>query len=117
MFAIGVTSVDMNTGNRYFDVSMTYTHVDNGVKTKHSVPLTACNRTVWANLGFASSYDRLGFSKWLCPSPDLALILQGKYTSDVFIYYKIALSQCNATLNPLRPCVSSATIQNYLNLN
>jgi hypothetical protein len=52
MFAVGVTGVDMNTGNRFFDISIVETLVINGTKTKHTIPLYPCSQSVWANLGF-----------------------------------------------------------------
>jgi hypothetical protein len=52
MFAVGVTTIDMNTGNRYFDISIVETTVINGTKTKTNIPLYPCSQSVWAKLGF-----------------------------------------------------------------
>lgn len=42
MFAIGMDNIDMNTGERYFDVFMEFRHYYGAVKDKVSVPLIPC---------------------------------------------------------------------------
>ena len=75
MFAIGVnivimqlTGLDMNSGNRYFNVSATATSTVNGSRVKKAFLLTPCTLAMWKDLGdnFVYLYNKLGFSKWLC---------------------------------------------------
>ena len=63
------------------------------------------------------TYDRIGFDKWLCPGDGTTISLQGKYSSDIFKYYKFGVRKCNTTspLSTTRPCVNSTTIEAFLN--
>lgn len=55
-FMIGLSGVDMNSGIRYFDVSMTYTAHNNSVnssrKIRNKASLTQCKMESW------SSFDK-----------------------------------------------------------
>ena len=110
MFAIGLTQLDMNQGERYFDIYMQFRHYGTHGRTKTYIPLVACTKQPWMNIGLGDSFDRLGFDKWLCPSPDTELELEGKFTSKDFKFYKFAVKKCNPALDINRPCIADATI-------
>lgn len=116
MFAVGViceimqlTGVDMNTGARYFNWQAQASSVINGTKVKSFMTLQPCTIDMWEPLGsnFVYMYNKLGFSKWLCPAPGQLVEIQGKYSSDVFRYIKIYLTTCTGTVNG-QGCKTSA---------
>ena len=43
------------------------------------------------------TYDRIGFDKWLCPGDKTRISLQGKYSSDIFKFYKFGVKKCDTT--------------------
>ena len=43
------------------------------------------------------TYDRIGFDKWLCPGDGTTISLQGKYSSDIFKFYKFGVKKCDTT--------------------
>lgn len=61
----------MNTGNRYFGVSVVITKVINGAKSKVNLLMGPCKYDEWLQLGehFGYLYNKLQFQKWLCPQP------------------------------------------------
>lgn len=73
LFALGITNLDIspNATVRYFDFSLTQKAVlkIDGTNIPTTIQLVACNRSDWAALGqdFATYYDTIGFSTWLCP--------------------------------------------------
>ncbi len=57
-------------------------------------------------------YDRIDLDKWLCPPDNLTITLQGKYSSDIFRFYKFGVKKCNETSpeSATRPCVDNTAI-------
>jgi hypothetical protein len=91
MFAIGITGLDLNNGPRYFDVIMQGKDQNVTQKTTTPINLIPCEREVWANLGFGDTFDKLNLTQWLCADPNITLELQGKFTSNNFLYYKFGV--------------------------
>lgn len=67
MFAIGLDNIDVNSGDRYFDISMQFRHYNATHKLKINKPLSPCTRSQWEAVGFGSIYDKLSLNRWLCP--------------------------------------------------
>lgn len=118
MFAIGLNGIDMNTGPRYFNFQVLTTQIINGTKTKSAINLVPCVSEMWAQLGsdYTAMFDRLGLQSWLCPSAGQLVELQGKYSSELFKYLKISVTQCNGTING-QGCRSATEVQDYLTAN
>lgn len=117
MFALGIEGVDMSQGMRYFDVYMQARYNEGAVKKRTTIGLIPCTKQPWEAIGKADVFDRLSLGKWLCPPEDLRLEFEGKFTSKSFRFYKIAVTKCNETLYPDRPCASDSAIENYLDDN
>ena len=66
------------------------------------------------NETFGEFYDRLSLYEWLCPPYHQKIILQGKFTSEFFKYYKITAKKCDPNLDLSRPCVNESAINDYL---
>jgi hypothetical protein len=62
-------------------------------------------------------FDRQGLQNWLCLPPNTTLTFQGKYTSDIFKYIKIAARACSATVGDSRTCASQSYINNTISTN
>ena len=73
---------------------MQFRSYDQNHRNKTFVPLSACKREQWSSINesLGETYDRLGLSTWLCPENGTTFELQGKYTSDVFKFYKFAVT-------------------------
>ena len=50
----------------------------------------------------------------MCPQKNTTFQLIGKFTSDLFQFYKIAVKACDAGLDPTRPCVKQSQLQEYV---
>jgi hypothetical protein len=42
MFAVGITGIDLNQGDRWFDITFENTSIIDAVKTKNSISLQKC---------------------------------------------------------------------------
>lgn len=93
MFAVGVTGINLNQGNRWFTVYMEKRVYDSNGKNKFTVPLGQCHKQQWTRIKkqLENVYDKMGFDTWLCPPDGLTIELQGKFSSDVFKHYKIGV--------------------------
>jgi hypothetical protein len=47
MFAVGINNLDMNTGERYFDLKLSQFTKKDGITTEIEVGLVPCDRDVW----------------------------------------------------------------------
>lgn len=108
----------MNSGARYFNWYAQATSVVYRKKTKVKILLQPCTVDMWSPLGesFVTLYNKLGFSKWLCPAQDQLVQIQGKYSSDIFRYIKIYLKNCSGTENG-QGCKTSDEVANYITAN
>lgn len=102
-----LTGVNMSASPRYFNFKAVATAVVGGAKTKVTLALQPCSLSQFSNHGqsIIDSYTRANLSQWLCPVPNQTISLQGKYTSNIFKYIKISVSQCTGA-----DCYDSATI-------
>lgn len=73
MFAIGLDGIDVNRGERYFDLYMQFRHYNSTHKIRTNIQLEPCKREDWENLGFGDAFDRLNLTRWLCPSSTTVL--------------------------------------------
>jgi hypothetical protein len=73
-FMIGLSGVDMNSGIRYFDVSMTYAAYNNSVNSSRKImnktSLGPCKMESWSSFdkSIIESVHILNPEKWLCPA-------------------------------------------------
>lgn len=56
-------------------------------------------------------YESQKLEQFLCPSPNYVLELDGKYSSDTFLYWRISVSKCDPTLDTSRPCASDSELE------
>jgi hypothetical protein len=75
MFSVGIDQLDMNHGERYFDVIMEKKHFSVLGKINTTIPLNPCKLAQWGNINreLGKTYDRLNLNKWLCPPTSLVL--------------------------------------------
>lgn len=50
MFAIGITDLDLNSGERWFDIYMENRTYAGANRTRSKVNLTKCNKQQWTKL-------------------------------------------------------------------
>ena len=122
MFAIGITSMDLSSSQRYFDIVLTsksYTkNGSNTIKKTQYIPLTPCNISQWSGISdsMQNSYSSLSFNQWLCPPTGYVFPLQGKFTSNIFKFAQIMVSKCtNNTLYPNTTCKNASDVTTFLN--
>lgn len=48
MFALGIETLDVNYGERYFDIYMQFRNYNSTHKTKTNIPLKVCARDKWS---------------------------------------------------------------------
>ena len=48
MFAVGINNLDMNSGERYFDIKLSQFVTLNGIPKEIEVGLVPCQRSVWS---------------------------------------------------------------------
>jgi hypothetical protein len=81
--------------------------------------LIPCTIGEWNSVdpSFGSTFNRLGLNNWLCLPPNITLEFQGKYSSDVFKYAKIAVQNCTIAAGDNRTCASPSFINNFITAN
>ena len=64
MFAVGIDHLDMNEGDRYFDVVMKKKHFSVLGRINTTVPLQPCKLYQWGNINrqLGKTYDRLNLN-------------------------------------------------------
>ena len=69
MFAIGINGLNLNEGDRWFDISMYYRSYEPDGRKSTRMSLIPCKKAQWTyvNQSFGDTYDQLSFNKWLCP--------------------------------------------------
>ena len=83
MFAVGITDLNLNEGDRWFDVYMQYRSYDAQFRNRSSVPLQQCTKEQWTSINetYGEFFDKLKLEEWLCPESNATMHLQGKFTS------------------------------------
>lgn len=101
MFAIGLNSINMNTGLRYFNVLIDQYVSINQTKSKRTIEAGPCTAEMWKSLGdgYISIFNRLKMQDWLCPNPGQLVEFQGKFSSEYFRYIRITLTTCSGVVN------------------
>jgi hypothetical protein len=115
MFAIGVTNFNLtDPTTKYFNIEFSQ-KISNPKKTIFYT-LVPCSRSTWTSAypGIGDTFDRRKLQYWLCLPPNISLTFQGKFTSDVFQYVKIALKACSPTVGDNRTCVNQTVIDNMI---
>ena len=64
-----MNGVNLNEGDRWFDISMQFRSYGPDGRNKTYMNLVPCEKSQWTkvNESFGDVYDRLHFSEWLCP--------------------------------------------------
>ncbi|CAD8116551.1 unnamed protein product [Paramecium sonneborni] len=111
MFAL---SIDQNnfTTNPFFNISVEqriHTRSLDGSlnKTTIQIPLQPCildrfNQVVQnsgIDLDFNNEYHYLGMNNWLCPAQNYSFQLEGTYSSEIFKFIKIVVTECQNNSN------------------
>jgi hypothetical protein len=95
LFALGINGIDLNdAATKYFNVRFSQrNNIKNGARLRTYHDLVPCNRTVWTQVDqrLGETFDRLGFTSWLCLPPGIDMEFEGKYSSDIFKYIKISV--------------------------
>lgn len=94
MFALGLEGVNLNEGDRWFNIELKFKSYSSEGRAVELLPLVPCSRQHWTSVQkeFGEIYDRFGFQSWLCPANNSTFQLQGKYTSEVFKFYEIKVN-------------------------
>ncbi len=84
MFGVEVWHHDLNTGKRYFDVTLTNTIYDYGQPSNRSVqyPLEPCRMDHWdGHPEIQSNFNTLFIKNWMCLPKNVSYEIKGKYAS------------------------------------
>ncbi|CAD8066755.1 unnamed protein product [Paramecium primaurelia] len=129
MFALAIEQNNFNT-NPYFNITLKqriYTRLNNGtiIKQDSFIDLIPCTidrfQNIFNNQNFTDQFISLGLSEWLCPHYNYSIRLSGGYTSQIFEFTKITVSECsnytdnNQILTWKPKCASSFDRDNHLN--
>lgn len=121
MFALGLTGISYKNSIQYFSIYMQKVDQTPTKKAKADIPLGLCTKSQWTRINntFDNVYDRLGFGGWLCPPDGTVVQLQGKYSSDMFKYYKIGVVACTAATAAAfnQTCATAAQITSFISAN
>jgi len=88
----------MNTGDRYFNIIASNTIVNNGNKQRNIIDLQPCSFDQWSKFG-DNLFTKLNLNQWLCPKSGINIELEGRFSSEIFKYIKIGLSNCTGKIN------------------
>ncbi|CAD8190743.1 unnamed protein product [Paramecium octaurelia] len=128
MFAIAVEQPEFNT-QPFFNLTLKqrrYIRSSDGTINKSDtfIDLIPCTedrfQNIFKNQNFTPQFSSLNLQEWLCPQYNYSIILSGGYTSDLFEFVKIAVSDCsnntasNSLLSWKPQCASSQTRDKYL---
>ncbi|CAD8072309.1 unnamed protein product [Paramecium primaurelia] len=128
MFAIAIEQPQFNTFP-FFNITLKqriYTRSSNGTIYKNDtfIDLIPCTQDRFQNIfkdqNFTPQFTSLKLQEWLCPQYNYSIILSGGYTSDLFEFVKIAVSDCsndtasNTILSWKPKCSSSQNRDLYL---
>ncbi|CAD8198882.1 unnamed protein product [Paramecium octaurelia] len=103
MFALAIEQKQFNT-NPYFNITLKqriYTRLSNGtiIKQDQFIDLIPCTIDRFQNIfntqNFSDQFNSLGLSEWLCPQYNYSIKLSGGYTSEVFEFTKITVTECS----------------------
>jgi hypothetical protein len=88
MFAIGLNSINMNVGLRYFNLNVNSFKVINGTKTEVPLKMVQCRPEMWEKLGenHVETFNKLNFQEWKCPEVNQTVEFQEKFSSEIFKY-------------------------------
>ncbi|CAD8126731.1 unnamed protein product [Paramecium sonneborni] len=129
MFALAIEQNEFNT-NPYFNITLKqriYTRLTNGtlIKQDSFIDLIPCSldrfQNIFNNQNFTDQFISLRLSEWLCPQYNYSIRLSGGYTSQVFQFTKITVSECsnqtenNQILTWKPQCASTKDRDNHLN--
>lgn len=86
MFGVEIWHHDLNTGDRYFDISLVNQNYNFGETTNLSKPylLEPCTRDHWRGYpNILKQFDDLNMHYWLCLPQGIDYEIGGKYSSPV----------------------------------
>ncbi|CAD8121273.1 unnamed protein product [Paramecium sonneborni] len=103
MFALAIEQAQFNTVP-FFNITLKqriYTRFANGTLHKNDtfIDLIPCTQDrfqkIFNNQNFSSQFASLNLQEWLCPQHNYSIQLSGGYTSDIFQFVKITVSECS----------------------
>ncbi|CAK81194.1 unnamed protein product (macronuclear) [Paramecium tetraurelia] len=128
MFALAVDQTNFNT-LPFFNITLkqrTYTRSSDGSLNKQDnfIDLIPCTQDrfqkIFKNQDFSVQFSQLKLEEWLCPQLNYSIQLGGSFTSDIFEFVKITVSECsnnsnsNSILSWKPQCASTQARDRYL---
>ncbi|CAD8210201.1 unnamed protein product [Paramecium pentaurelia] len=128
MFALAVDQPNF-IGRPFFNITIKqriYTRSPNGTLNKDDrfIDLIPCTKDrfqkIFKNQDFSSQFSQLKLEEWLCPELNYSIKLGGSFTSEVFEFVKITVSECsnnsnsNSILSWKPECASTQARDRYL---
>ncbi|CAD8089546.1 unnamed protein product [Paramecium sonneborni] len=128
MFALAVDQPNFST-LPFFNLTVKqriYTRFSNGSLNKQDnfIDLIPCTQDrfqkIFKNQDFSTQFSQLKLEEWLCPQLNYSIKLGGSFTSDVFEFVKITVSECsnnsnsNSILSWKPQCASTQARDRYL---
>jgi hypothetical protein len=114
IIGVGISGLNLSSTQRYFDITM-FTQVFSYGKLINKIyhDLQPCQYDQWAHINElgGSSFNSAGLNGFLCPSSNVTVELEGKYTSESFKLMVINIGKCNNSTDPQRPCVDDSVIR------
>lgn len=109
IIAVGITDLNLSSAERYFDISLSTQVFSYGNFVNETIhQLEPCRYEQWASVNSigANSYEKLRLNSFLCPSRNVSVELQGKYSSEMFKLLRLRIGKCFDSTDPSRPCAS-----------
>jgi hypothetical protein len=113
IFGVGISGLNLSDTRRYFDITLSTQVFSYGsLIAEYWQDLQPCKYEQWAHVSAAGakSYDQLRMNGFLCPTPNVTVELQGKFTSETFKLLRLKIGKCKNETDPSRPCVSQSTV-------
>ena len=113
MLAFGILNLNMNSGKRFFDITLEQKHFTGNptnVTNSSIIPFVPCKKSKWTGINeqIDQSYDNLKLDELYCAQTDSKLELEGRWSSKTIKVGQITIKICteNNTLYPNTTCAS-----------
>ncbi|CAD8210004.1 unnamed protein product [Paramecium octaurelia] len=128
MFALAIDQPNFTT-LPFFNITLKqriYTRTSDGslIKQDNFIDLIPCTQDrfqkIFKNQDFSAQFSQLKLEEWLCPQLNYSIQLGGSFTSDIFEFVKITVSECsnnsnsNSILSWKPQCASTQARDRYL---
>lgn len=120
IIGVGITGLNLSDSRRYFDISLsTQVFYYGNFSHEYEQNLQMCEYEQWAHIADVggSSFIKSNMTNFLCPTSNVTVELQGKFTSPVFKLLRLKIGKCNNETDPSRPCWDDATIRSRQTYN